>query len=138
VSFHNATSGKLLKPILNHPNLEQYDLSSIDACISGSASLPIAIQNRFEKLTGGRIVEGYGLSETSPVTHANLMWDKRKHGSIGVPWPDTEAMIVKEGTTEKLPIGEIGEIAVRGPQIMKGYWNRKADTEKVLKEDGWL
>ena len=124
--------------LLNHPNLEQYDLSSIDACISGSASLPIEIQNRFEKLTGGRIVEGYGLTETSPVTHANLIWDKRKHGSIGVPWPDTEAMIVKEGTTEKLPIGEIGEIAVRGPQIMKGYWNRKADTEKVLKEDGWL
>ena len=124
--------------LLNHPNLEKYDLSSIEACISGSASLPVDVQQRFEKITGGRLVEGYGLTETSPVTHANFIWGKRVHGSIGVPWPDTEAKIVKEGTTEELPIGEIGEIAVRGPQVMKGYWNREEDTKKVLKEDGWL
>ena len=124
--------------LLNHPNLEKYDLSSIEACISGSASLPVDVQQRFEKVTGGRLVEGYGLTETSPVTHANFIWGNRVHGSIGVPWPDTEAKIVKEGTTEELPIGEIGEIAVRGPQVMKGYWNREEDTKKVLKEDGWL
>ncbi len=123
--------------LLNHPKLEKYDLSSIEACISGSASLPLDIQQRFEKITGGRLVEGYGLTETSPVTHANFIWDKRINGSIGVPWPDTDARIVKEGTTEELPIGEVGEIAVKGPQIMKGYWNRAADTMETIK-DGWL
>ncbi|MEI3605907.1 long-chain-fatty-acid--CoA ligase [Pseudogracilibacillus sp. SE30717A] len=123
--------------LLNHPNLEKYDLSSIKACISGSASLPLEIQQRFEKITGGRLVEGYGLTETSPVTHANFIWDKRINGSIGVPWPDTDAMIVNEGTTEELPVGEVGEIAVKGPQVMKGYWNREEDTNKVIK-DGWL
>ena len=123
--------------LLNHPKLEKYDLSSIEACISGSASLPLDIQQRFEKITGGRLVEGYGLTETSPVTHANFIWDKRINGSIGVPWPDTDARIVKEGTIEELPIGEVGEIAVKGPQIMKGYWNRAADTMETIK-DGWL
>lgn len=124
--------------LINHPNLESYDLSSIEACISGSASLPVDVQNKFENITGGRLVEGYGLTETSPVTHANFIWDKRINGSIGVPWPNTEAQIVKEGTTEGLPVGEVGEIAVKGPQVMKGYWNREEDTKKVLKDDGWL
>src|SRR5690625_2457672 len=124
--------------LINHPNLEKYDLSSIEACTSGSASLPVEVQQRFEKVTGGRLVEGYGLTETSPVTHANFIWDKRINGSIGVPWPNTEAQIVKEGTTEGLPVGEVGEIAVKGPQVMKGYWNREEDTKKVLKDDGWL
>lgn len=123
--------------ILNHPNLEKYDLSSIKACISGSAALPVEVQEQFEAVTGGRLVEGYGLTESSPVTHANFVWDKRINGSIGVPWPDTDAKIVKEGTTEELPIGEVGEIAVKGPQIMKGYWNREEDTKKTVK-DGWL
>lgn len=124
--------------LLNHPNLEKYDLSSIEACISGSASLPLDVQQRFEEITGGRLVEGYGLTESAPVTHANFIWGNRIHGSIGVPWPDTEAKIVKEGTTKELPVGEVGEIAVRGPQVMKGYWNREEDTKEVLKEDGWL
>ncbi|MFD2133811.1 long-chain-fatty-acid--CoA ligase [Pseudogracilibacillus auburnensis] len=123
--------------LLNHPNLKKYDLSSVEACISGSAALPIEVQDQFEKITGGRLVEGYGLTETAPVTHANFIWDKRINGSIGVPWPDTDAMIVKEGTTEELPLGEVGEIAVKGPQVMKGYWNREEDTNKSLK-DGWL
>lgn len=123
--------------LLNHPEIEKYDLSSIKACISGSASLPLEVQEQFEKITGGKLVEGYGLTETSPVTHANFIWDKRINGSIGVPWPDTDAMIVKEGTLEPLPIGEIGEIAVKGPQIMSGYWNRDEDTKETLK-DGWL
>lgn len=123
--------------LLNHPNLENYDLSSIKACISGSASLPIEIQEKFEQVTGGKLVEGYGLTETSPVTHANFIWGKRINGSIGVPWPDTDAKIVKEGTTEEVPVGEIGEIAVKGPQVMLGYWNRDEETEETLK-DGWL
>ena len=122
--------------LLNHPDIEKYDLSSIKACISGSASLPLEVQEQFEKVTGGKLVEGYGLTETSPVTHANFIWDKRINGSIGVPWPDTDAKIVKDGTLEELPVGEIGEIAVKGPQVMNGYWNREEETEEVIKR--WL
>lgn len=123
--------------LLNHPNLKKYDLSSIKACISGSAPLPVEVQEQFEKMTGGSLVEGYGLTESSPVTHANLIWGERINGSIGLPWPDTEAMIVEPGTLNELSIGEIGEIAVKGPQIMKGYWNREEETKKSLK-NGWL
>lgn len=123
--------------LLNHPDLSNYDLSSIEACISGSAPLPIEIQEQFEKLTGGKLVEGYGLTETSPVTHANFVWEKRINGSIGVPWPDTECKVVVLETDEEAEIGEIGEIVVKGPQVMKGYWNNKEETDQVLK-DGWL
>jgi len=122
--------------IINHPKLQQYDLTSINCCISGSASLPAEVQARFEELTQGKIVEGYGLSEASPVTHVNPIWERRKNGSIGLPWPDTECRIVdSEGAA--LPPGEIGEIIVRGPQVMKGYWNQPEETAAVLK-DGWL
>ncbi|MFD1171361.1 long-chain-fatty-acid--CoA ligase [Oceanobacillus picturae] len=123
--------------LLNHPDLSNYDLSSIEACISGSAPLPIEIQEQFEKLTDGKLVEGYGLTETSPVTHANFVWEKRINGSIGVPWPDTECKVVVLETDEEAEIGEIGEIVVKGPQVMKGYWNNKEETDQVLK-DGWL
>lgn len=123
--------------LLNHPHLKKYDLSSIEACISGSAPLPVDIQERFEKETGGRLVEGYGLTESSPVTHANFVWDKRINGSIGVPWPDTDARIVNMETYDDVEFGEIGEIVVKGPQIMKGYWNNEEATTKSLK-DGWL
>lgn len=123
--------------LLNHPDFEKYDLSSIKACISGSASLSLEVQEQFEKRTNGKIVEGYGLTESSPVTHANPIWGRRVNGSIGIPWPDTDAKIVKNGTLEEVPVGEIGEIAVKGPQVMKGYWNNPEATEEVLK-DGWL
>lgn len=123
--------------LLNHPDIDKYDLSSIKACISGSAALPLEVQQQFEKVTGGRLVEGYGLTESSPVTHANFIWDKRVNGSIGVPWPDTQAIIVEEGTTNELPQGEVGELAVKGPQVMKGYWNNEEETNKSIK-DGWL
>lgn len=123
--------------LLNHPKLKKYDLSSIEACISGSAPLPVEVQEKFERVTGGRIVEGYGLSETSPVTHTNCIWDKRVPGSVGIPVPDTIAKIVQaDGETAAAP-GEIGEILVRGPQVMKGYWKRPEDTQAVLR-DGWL
>ncbi|KMJ56972.1 long-chain fatty acid--CoA ligase [Bacillus sp. LL01] len=123
--------------LLNHPDIQKYDLSSIDSCISGSAALPVEVQEQFERVTGGKLVEGYGLSEASPVTHANFLWDERVSGSIGIPWPNTDSVILSMENGELAPIGEIGEIAVRGPQIMKGYWNRKEETEAVLK-DGWL
>jgi long-chain acyl-CoA synthetase len=124
--------------LLNHPDVAKYDLSSIKACISGSAALPVEIQEKFEKVTGGKLVEGYGLSETSPVTHANFVWaNERVKGSIGVPWPDTDACILGPETSEPLPNREIGEIAVKGPQVMKGYWNRPEETEQTFR-DGWL
>lgn len=123
--------------LLNHPDIEKFDLSSVDSCISGSAALPVEVQEQFERVTGGKLVEGYGLSETSPVTHANFLWDERVSGSIGIPWPNTESIILSMEIGEMAPTGEIGEIAVKGPQVMKGYWNRKEETEAVLK-DGWL
>jgi len=124
--------------ILNHPDVKKYDLSSVKACISGSAPLPVEVQDRFEKVTGGKLVEGYGLTESSPVTHANFLWDRpRKKGSIGVPWPDTDAAIISMETGEHLGPNEIGELIVKGPQVMKGYWNRPEETEQTLK-DGWL
>jgi long-chain acyl-CoA synthetase len=124
--------------LLNHPNIKDYDLSSIDSCISGSAALPVEVQQQFEEVTGGKLVEGYGLTESSPVTHANFLWDRpRIKGSIGVPWPDTDAVIFSMETGERLPAGEIGEIAVKGPQVMKGYWNKPEDTAQTLR-DGWL
>ena len=86
--------------LLNHPDVAKYDLSSIKACISGSAALPVEIQEKFEKVTGGKLVEGYGLTETSPVTHANFVWaNERVKGSIGVPWPDTDACILGPETS---------------------------------------
>ena len=123
--------------ILNHPDIEKYDLSSINACLSGSAPLPVEVQEKFEEITGGKLVEGYGLTETSPVTHANFIWEKRVKGSIGVPWPDTDAVILNSEEGKLLPPGEIGEIAVKGPQVMKGYWNRPEETEMTF-ADGWF
>ncbi|GGG06251.1 long-chain-fatty-acid--CoA ligase [Paenibacillus aceti] len=123
--------------IINHPEVGKYDLSSIQVCISGAAPLPLEVQNRFEELSGGKLIEGYGLTEASPVTHANNIWEKRKNGSIGIPFPDTEAMIVQPDTLEEVPLGEVGELAVKGPQVMKGYWNRPEETFKCL-HNGWL
>ncbi|RHW40687.1 long-chain-fatty-acid--CoA ligase [Neobacillus notoginsengisoli] len=124
--------------LLNHPDLKKYDLSSIDSCISGSAPLPVEVQQKFEEITGGKLVEGYGLTETSPVTHSNFLWDRpRIKGSVGVPWPDTDAAILSLENGERLPPEEVGEIAVKGPQVMKGYWNRPEDTAMTFR-DGWL
>lgn len=123
--------------LINHPQVSKYNLSSIRMCISGAAPLPLEVQERFEAMTGGRLIEGYGLTEASPVTHANNIWKKRKLGSIGIPFPDTEAKVVHPLTGEELPAGEIGELAVSGPQVMKGYWKRPEETGRVLRE-GWL
>jgi long-chain acyl-CoA synthetase len=122
----------------NHPNIHKYDLSSLKVAISGAGPLMREVQDRFEHVTKGRIVEGYGLSEASPVTHANPIFGRRKVGSIGLPWPDTEARIVDLETGEKtlLP-GETGELVIRGPQVMKGYWNKPGETAVALR-GGWL
>lgn len=123
--------------LMNHPDIKKYDLSSISACLSGSAPLPVEVQEKFESITGGRLVEGYGLTETSPVTHSNLVWGDRVKGSIGLPYPDTECKVFQPGTTEEVPHGEIGEIAIKGPQVMQGYWNNPEATAATIVE-GWL
>lgn len=119
--------------LLNHPRVAEYDLGSINMCISGAAPLPAEVQEQFERLTQGRLIEGYGLTEASPVTHANNIWELRKKGSIGIPFPDTIARVVNPETGEELPPGEIGELTIEGPQVMLGYWNRPEETANTLK-----
>jgi long-chain acyl-CoA synthetase len=122
----------------NFPDIAKYDVKSIRACLSGAAGLPVEVQTKFQELTGGRLVEGFGLSEASPVTHANPPFGKNKVGTIGLPWPDTEAKIMDiETGTKEMPQGEAGELVIRGPQVMKGYWNMPTETAITLR-DGWL
>jgi long-chain acyl-CoA synthetase len=125
--------------VTNHPDVGKYDVSSIRACLSGAAGLPPDVQAGFERLTGGKLVEGYGLSEATPVTHCNPIYGKRKEGSwIGLPFPNTEAAIMDLETGEtQLEAGEIGELCIRGPQVMKGYWNMPTETANALR-GGWL
>ncbi len=118
--------------------VRKYGISSIKACISGAAPLPVEVQEAFEKLTRGRLVEGYGLTEAGPVTHANPMNGMRKVGTIGVPIPGTDARILDLTTSEPLAAGQIGELAVRGPQVMDGYWNDAEKSDRVFTKDGWL
>lgn len=113
------------------------DLSSVKVCISGSAPLPAEVQRRFEALSGAKLVEGYGLTEASPVTHCNPVFGNRRTGKIGLPMPNTDSAILDGGSWKFLPQGEQGEIAVRGPQVMLGYWNRPDETANVL-QNGWL
>ena len=125
--------------INNFRGARKYGIRSIKACISGSAPLPVEVQESFEKLTKGRLVEGYGLTEASPVTHANPLSENRRIGTIGVPIPSTEAKIVDLARGEKeVKQGQIGELAVRGPQVMMGYWKNPRATREVLADDGWL
>jgi len=123
--------------INNYPKVTKFDLSSIKCCVSGGAPLPLSVAKDFEALSGGRLVEGYGLSETSPVTHANPIRGKRKEGSIGLPMPGTDARVVDPETKQPLETGEIGELSVKGPQVMLEYWNMPDETAMVLR-DGWL
>jgi len=115
-----------------------HDLSSIKACLSGAAALPLEVAERFERFSGGRLVEGYGLSETSPVAIANPIYGKRKAGTIGMPIPDTLARVADpDDPSLTMPAGEKGELALAGPQVMQAYWNRPDETAQVLR-DGWL
>jgi long-chain acyl-CoA synthetase len=124
--------------LLNHPKLANFKIDSIKGCFSGAAPMPVDVMNEFEEITGGRIVEGYGLTEASPVTHSNTIAGPRKPGSVGVPKLYTQARIMdlEEGKKE-MPVGEVGEICVKGPQVMKGYWNNPEATKETLR-DGWL
>ncbi len=151
----------MFNAINQHPGIEKIDIRSVKMCISGSAPLPPAVLERFEELTGSRIIEGFGLTEASPVTHVNPLNGVRKVGSIGLPLPNTEAKIVDPETglrrelwlvgsipmclrqwfrflrEKEFPPGEEGELIIRGPQVMKGYWKMPDETSEVIR-DGWL
>lgn len=125
--------------MLNNPLINKTDMTSIKGCFSGSAPLPVEVIRDFEKKTGAVIVEGFGMTESSPVTHVNpFAGGKRKVGSIGLPISDTQSRIVdlNDGKID-LPVNEIGELIVKGPQVMKGYWNMPDETANTL-TDGWL
>jgi len=130
----------LFVAINDFPGVRRYNIESIQVCISGAAPLPVEVEEAFEKLTRGRLVEGYGLSEASPVTHVNPIFAQDRVGSIGLPLPNTEARIVDLRTDIPLPLppGQFGELHVRGPQVMAGYWGDEHATREVLDEDGWL
>jgi long-chain acyl-CoA synthetase len=124
--------------MLNHPEIKTCGLENVRRFNSGSAPLPIEVIERFEKISGAMLYEGYGLTEASPTTHSTPTLAKRKVGSVGLPFPSTECKIVDLETGESVvPVGEAGELCVRGPQVMKGYWNRPDETAIALR-DGWL
>ena len=127
----------LYATINEFPDVRNYEIASVKICISGSSPLPVEVQEGFEKLTKGRLVEGYGLTEASPVTHANPLFGREKVGMIGVPLPSTDARIVHPRSGRALGTGVIGELVIRGPQVMQGYWRRPDETEHALR-DGWL
>ena len=124
--------------LLNHPDARKYGLDRVQRFNSGSAPLPVEVIEQFEHLSGAMVYEGYGLTEASPTTHSTPMLAKRKIGSIGLPLTGTECKIVDLETGEReMPIGEDGELCIRGPQVMKGYWNKSEETAIALR-DGWL
>ncbi|MCG8531169.1 MAG: long-chain fatty acid--CoA ligase [Desulfovibrionales bacterium] len=124
--------------LMQQKSLPKYDLSCIKYCISGSSPMPVEQLKKFKEITGAKLLEGFGLTEASPVTHLNPLHGVSKVGSIGLPFPDTDARIVDmEVGTVPLPIGKIGELILRGPQVMMGYWNRPDETASTLR-NGWL
>jgi long-chain acyl-CoA synthetase len=127
----------LYTAINNHPDVKKYHLGTIKLCLSGAAPLPLEVAETFERITGGRLVEGFGMTECSPVATCNPLFGLRKPGSIGIPVSDTDAKIVHLETGEPVGVGQEGELAVKGPQVMLGYWNRPDDTAQTIK-DGWL
>jgi long-chain acyl-CoA synthetase len=131
---------RIYNAINNSPLAQKYDLRSIEACVSGSAPLLVETHRRFVELTGASLVEGYGLTEAAPVTHCNPLFGKGKQkvGSIGVPYPDVESKIVDLDTGEQeMAAGEPGELILRGPQLMDGYYNRPDETAQTIR-NGWL
>jgi long-chain acyl-CoA synthetase len=124
--------------INNYPQVQKYNIRSIKACISGAGPLHQEVQKKFEELTGGKLVEGYGLTEASPVTHCNPVYGMRKMGMIGLPFVGTDSKIMDVETGKKeMAVKEIGELVIKGPHVMQGYWNHKEETDNVLK-NGWL
>ena len=130
--FHGVPT--IYSLIVNHPKVEKFNLKSLEVCISGAAPLPVAVAEKFEKLTGAKLREGFGLTETSPVTHVNPIYGKYKFGSIGLPVPETLAAIADMEKPVLLPPGEIGELVISGPQVMKGYYKRPEENRKVFFE----
>jgi len=128
----------LFNAMNNYPGIDQIDISSVRSCFSGSAPIPIDVLERFEKLTGARILEGFGMSETSPVASCNPLASERKLGSVGIPISDTDMRIVDVDDPDKdMPVGEEGELLIRGPQVTQGYWNKPEETAATLR-NGWL
>ncbi len=128
----------IYKAIADSPKAKQHDLRSIRICVSGAMKLPQEICEQFERISGGRLVEGYGLTETSPSTHCNPVTGTRKIGSIGLPLPGTLCKIVDQDNAEReVPLGEAGELAVYGPQVFSGYWNND-DAAASFTKDGYL
>ncbi|CAG0908491.1 unnamed protein product [Cyprideis torosa] len=126
----------IINGINNNKKLKKYDLSSIKYCISGGAPLPVEVKAKFEEKTGCVAVEGYGLTESSPVLCCNPRLGENKAGSIGLPLPQTIIEIIDPETGKPVPMGERGELCARGPQVMKGYWKRPEDNEKTLQDGG--
>nr|PZN80309.1 MAG: dicarboxylate--CoA ligase PimA [Pseudomonadota bacterium] len=123
----------LFNALMNHPRFASLDVSSLRYCLSGGAALPVEVKQRFEKLTGCKLVEGYGLSETSPVVTANPLEGPNKPGSIGLPVPGTIISLRDlADPTREVPMGERGELCVRGPQVMKGYWRQPEETANQM------
>ena len=130
--FHGVPT--IYSLLVNYRDVSKYDLTCVEACISGAGPLPVAVAERFEQITGGRIREGYGLTETSPVTHVNPIFGKNKFGSIGLPVPNTLAGIVDPEKPQFLKPGEVGELVISGPQVMKGYYNMPEENKMVFFE----
>jgi long-chain acyl-CoA synthetase len=128
----------MFSAINQHPSVRagQHDLTSIKACISGAAPLPAEVQREFQRITGGRLVEGYGLTEAAPITHCNPLHSGGRIGTIGVPLPNTDCMIVDSDTeTQQMGPEQPGVLCVSGPQVMTGYWGMPAETAAVLRPD---
>ena len=129
----------LFNAMINHPKVKNFDLSSLKFCLSGGAPLPLEVKKGFEALSGAKVVEGYGLSETAPVATANPINGPIKDRSIGLPLPATIVSLRSlEDLTQEVPQGEKGEICVFGPQVMKGYWNKPEETANQFTPDGYL
>ena len=127
----------LFNGLLNTPGLENVDCSQLKLSIGGGMAVQRAVAERWQKVTGCPLIEGYGLTETSPVACVNPLNATEYSGAIGLPLPSTEACVKGEdGAT--LPLGEVGELCIRGPQVMRGYWRRDQDTAKTIDVDGWL
>lgn len=127
----------LFNALMNHPDFSKIDFSNLKISVAGGMALQSAVANRWKQLTHSPIVEGYGLTETSPVACCNPIDGTDKVGTIGLPLPSTEVEIWDE-SGKPVKQGETGEIVIRGPQVMKGYWNRPDETDKILTKDGWL
>lgn len=124
--------------LLDYAKKHNIKLDVLETCSSGAGPLPVEVMEQFNEVAGASVAEGYGLSEASPTTHRNPIVGLQKNGSIGIPLPSTDAKIVdRETGKQEMPVGEVGELIIQGPQVMKGYWNMPEETEETIR-DGWL